>query len=88
MADTRKRQMQVVMKAVMRFELYKQKRYNNTMLFRMESEIPPVQQIRLKVEINCYEHFNVLGLTKVPFSVNNKWFSGSCKITTYHLDEC
>ena len=65
----------------------KQKRYNNTMLFRMESEIPPVQQIRLKVEINCYEHFNVLGLTKVPFSVNNKWFSGSCEITTYHLDE-
>ena len=53
----------------------------------MESEIPPVQQIRLKVEINCYEHFNVLGLTKVPFSVSNKWFSGSCEITTYHLDE-
>ena len=65
----------------------KQKRYNNTMLFRMESEIPPVQQIRLKVEINCYEHFNVLGLAKVPFSVNNKWFSGSCEITTYQLDE-
>jgi len=41
-----------------------QKRYNNTMLFRMESEIPPTIQIRLKVEINCFEHFNVLGLTK------------------------
>jgi len=39
----------------------KQKRYNNTMLFRFESEIPPVVQMRLKVEINCYEHFNVLG---------------------------
>jgi len=37
------------------------KRYNNTMLFRMESEVPPVQPIRLKVEINCYEHFNVQG---------------------------
>ena len=42
----------------------KQKRYNNTMLFRVESEIPPTVQIRLKVEINCFEHFNVLGLTK------------------------
>lgn len=39
------------------------------------------------MEINCYEHFNVLGLAKVPFSVSNKWFSGSCEITTYHLDE-
>ena len=29
----------------------KPKRYNNTMLFRMESEFPPVQPIRLKVEI-------------------------------------
>ena len=32
----------------------KQKRYNNTLLFRMESEFPPIQPIRLKVEINCY----------------------------------
>ena len=49
----------------------KQKRYNNTMLFRVESEIPPTVQIRLKVEINCFEHFNVLGLTKIPFKVEN-----------------
>ena len=49
----------------------KQKRYNNTMLFRIESEIPPTVQIRLKVEINCFEHFNVLGLTKFPFRVEN-----------------
>ena len=59
----------------------------NTMLFRMESEIPPIQPIRLKVEINCKEHFSVLGLHKVPFEVNNKWFSGRCEITTYALDE-
>lgn len=65
----------------------KQKRYNNTMLFRMESEVPPVQPLRLKVEINCYEHFNVLGLQKVPFEVRNPWFNGECEITTYALDE-
>ena len=65
----------------------KQKRYNNTMLFRMESEVPPVQPLRLKVEINCYEHFNVLGLQKVPFEVCNPWFNGRCEITTYALDE-
>ena len=56
----------------------KQKRYNNTMLFRMESEVPPVQPLRLKVEINCYEHFNVLDLQKIPFEVHNPWFNGRC----------
>lgn len=65
----------------------KQKRYNNTMLFRVESETPPVVQIRLKVEINCFEHFNVLGLTKFPFSVDNPWFKGSADLTTYHFEE-
>lgn len=65
----------------------KPKRHNNTMLFRMQSEIPPVQPIRLKVEINCYEHFNVLGLQKVPFKVENPWFSGEWNLTTYSLDE-
>ena len=65
----------------------KQKRYNNTMLFRMESEIPPVVPIRLKIEINCFEHFNELGLVKIPFKVENSWFSGECEITTYNLNE-
>ena len=58
----------------------KQKRYNNTMLFR-------VVQIRLKIEINCFEHFNVLGLKKVPFSMENSWFTGSAELTTYHFEE-
>ena len=65
----------------------KQKRYNNTMLFRVESEIPPTVQIRLKVEINCFEHFNVMGLTKIPFKVENSWFTGEAKLTTYHFEE-
>jgi predicted nucleotidyltransferase component of viral defense system len=68
-------------------KVVKQKRYSNTMLFRMESEIPPVVPIRLKIEINCFEHFNELGLLKVPFSVENSWFTGSCELTTYHLEE-
>ena len=68
-------------------KVVKQKRYNNTLLFRIESEIAPIVQIRLKVEINCFEHFNVLGLKKIPFSVDSKWFSGDCNITTYELYE-
>ena len=64
-----------------------QKKHSNKLLFRVESEIPPVQQIRLKVEINCFEHFNVLGLQEVPFRVENSWFVGEAKLTTYHLEE-
>ncbi len=65
----------------------KQKAHNNTLVFRFQSEIPPIIPMRLKIEINCREHFNVLGLTQHHFSVHNKWFSGSCNTTTYHLDE-
>ena len=64
-----------------------QKRHSNKLLFKVDSEIPPVQQIRLKVEINCFEHFNVLGLQEVPFRVENSWFTGEAKLTTYHLEE-
>jgi predicted nucleotidyltransferase component of viral defense system len=65
----------------------KQKRNNNTLIFRLESSVPPVLPIKLKVEINCREHFNVLGLEEVDFSMKNMWFSGDCKIKTYKLDE-
>lgn len=65
----------------------KQKRYNNTMLCRIQSEGTPPVQLRLKIEINCYEHFTEMGLMKYPFSMRNQWFSGSCEITTYHFAE-
>jgi predicted nucleotidyltransferase component of viral defense system len=65
----------------------KQKANNNTLVFRFESEIQPVVPLKLKVEINCREHFNILGLTKIGFDVNNQWFSGECQVTTYLLDE-
>ena len=64
-----------------------QKKHSNKLLFKVDSEIPPIQQIRLKVEINCFEHFNVLGLQEVPFRVENSWFTGEAKLTTYHLEE-
>jgi len=63
------------------------KKNNNTMIFRVESTFPPIVPIRLKIEINCKEHFDVLGLTKIPFEINNSWFSGTCEIVTYRLDE-
>lgn len=65
----------------------KQKRNNNTLIYRLESSVPPVLPIKLKVEINCREHFNILGLEEVDFNMQNLWFSGNCKIKTYKLDE-
>jgi predicted nucleotidyltransferase component of viral defense system len=60
---------------------------NNTILYRFTSESSPVKRMRLKIEINCREHFNLLGWKSVPFQMNSDWFSGSSEITTYHLDE-
>ena len=67
--------------------IIKQKEHNNTLIFRFESEITPVIPTRLKVEINTREHFNVLGLIKHEFSIQNQWFSGNCRVTTYQLEE-
>jgi predicted nucleotidyltransferase component of viral defense system len=65
----------------------KQKRNNNTLVFKIDSTEIPITSLRLKVEINCREHFNVLGLETIDFSVTNQWFTGSCRIITYKLDE-
>lgn len=65
----------------------KQKRSNNTLIFKMESSVPPVVPIKLKIEINCREHFHVYDFVSKHFSVSNQWFSGECDILTYRLDE-
>lgn len=65
----------------------KQKKHNNTLIYRLKSEVEPRQLIHLKVEINCKEHFSVMPMIHVPFKVENKWFSGECQILTYQLDE-
>lgn len=65
----------------------KQNDNNNTIVYRFQSEIPPIIKLRLKIEINCREHFNVLGLKEIPFTVENTWFSGSCNIISYEPEE-
>ncbi len=58
-----------------------------TMKFRFESEIAPIVPLRLKIEINCREHFSELGWEKMNFNVQSNWFKGSCSLTTYKLEE-
>jgi predicted nucleotidyltransferase component of viral defense system len=65
----------------------KVKAHNNTIVYRFSSEIPPVINLRLKIEINCREHFTELGLKDIPFEVDNSWYSGKCPIASYELEE-
>jgi predicted nucleotidyltransferase component of viral defense system len=43
--------------------------------------------MRLKIEINTREHFNVLGLKELPYKVESSWFSGECHLIGYELEE-
>ncbi|MFZ4414936.1 MAG: nucleotidyl transferase AbiEii/AbiGii toxin family protein [Bacteroidales bacterium] len=59
----------------------------NTIVYRFDTEIQPVVNSRLKIEINCREHFNVYGLNKKVHKIDNPWFSGETEINTYKLEE-
>jgi len=65
----------------------KQHIHNNTIIYRFDTEVQPVINMRLKIEINTREHFNVLGLKEIPYKVENGWFSGECNLTGYELEE-
>lgn len=60
---------------------------NVTLRYRLESEIAPVVPLRLKVEINTREHFEVFGSVTVPFSVRSPWFAGEADVRTFTLEE-
>ena len=64
-----------------------QTRYSNKIRYRYLSEVEPQVPMRLKIEINCMEHFCQLGHAHIPFEVKNDWFSGSCGVTTFQLPE-
>jgi len=66
---------------------FEQRRFGFRMKFRYESETPPVEPMRLKVEANTFEHFSELPLVRVPFEVTSPWFTGSCEVTTYAIEE-
>ena len=65
----------------------KGKRYNHVLKLRYNSENTTPIAMRIKVEINCNEHFTELGFDQVPFEVKSSWFSGSCKVTAYRFEE-
>ena len=65
----------------------RQRHRTNTLIFKFKSEIPPTIPLKLKIEINCHEHFTIFGFAYRDFSVTSRWFSNKCKLTTYSLEE-
>ncbi len=65
----------------------KQKTNNNTLIYRFHSEIPPVINLRLKIEINCREHFTIMGYKEIEHTIENTWANGSCKLLTFEVEE-
>lgn len=55
-------------------------------LYRFTSEYEEIR-MRLKLEINCKEHFNVLDWVDFPFQIESNWFSGKTEIKTYNINE-
>ncbi|MEO9475034.1 MAG: nucleotidyl transferase AbiEii/AbiGii toxin family protein [Cyclobacteriaceae bacterium] len=55
-------------------------------LYRFTSEYEEIR-LRLKLEINCKEHFNILNWVDFPFEVKSGWFSGQAQIRTFNLNE-
>jgi predicted nucleotidyltransferase component of viral defense system len=60
---------------------------NVTLRYRMESEIPPIIPLRLKVEINTREHFSVFPAESRSFAIQSPWFEGEAEVRTYSLNE-
>jgi len=58
-----------------------------TLTYRMDSEIPPVKPLKLKVEINSREHFAVLGSHPQSFAIESPWITAQCDIATFKLEE-
>ena len=54
--------------------------------YRFTSEYEGIR-LRLKLEINCKEHFNVLDWQEYPFEISSEWFSGKTTIRTYSINE-
>lgn len=58
-----------------------------TLLYRFESELPPVIRLRLKVEINTREHLCLLPSERARFTVASRWFSGEAHLPVYATTE-
>lgn len=66
---------------------WKQNQGRFTLNYRFQTEIKPVINRKVKIEINTREHDNLEPHLRVPFSVSNRWFQGEVFILTYSIEE-
>lgn len=62
-------------------------RGNYVMTYSFESEIEPVKEMRLKVDLNTGESFAERAMLRRDVVVDNSWFRGKASLPTYELDE-
>jgi predicted nucleotidyltransferase component of viral defense system len=55
-------------------------------IYRFTSEYEGIR-LRLKIEINCKEHINLLDWVQKPLEVKSAWFDGQATIRTYNINE-
>jgi len=58
-----------------------------TVIYRFDTTFQPVTRMRLKVEINTREHFNVHGVIRRRFTVDSPWFQGTAELPVYRIEE-
>lgn len=61
--------------------------HNCTVYYQFATELSPPPRMRVKIEINTREHFNVMGLKRVSLFINNPWYQGGAEVTTFHPEE-
>ena len=66
---------------------WKQGRGRVSIVYRFDTSFEPVIRMRLKVEINTREHFNVQGITQRPFAVDSPWFQDTVELPVYQIEE-
>lgn len=58
-----------------------------TLVWRFESELPPIIRLRLKLEINTREHLRLHPLQQTEFAVQSRWFSGTATLPIHATTE-
>lgn len=66
---------------------YNASEHNATLIYRYDSEFEPVTRMKLKIEINTREHFNVFEMLDLEHRLESSYHSGKCLIKTYSIEE-
>lgn len=57
------------------------------LVFQFAPEVAPDTTLKLKIEINTREHESLYGVTRYPFSVDNRWFRAESEIASFAPEE-